>query len=408
MRGLSKTCLKGRRKDVYIVCAGFVLSLGAAAVLTVVSGKSGGTVTELAKPSFGEGSRKETLLVETGEGQLSYTVEIPEESYADEEVQQLLDKAKAELPGLILGENVSLEHVEKDLALVTGLEGNPVLISWSTSRPEYLQYDGTLAGEIPGEGIEISLEAELSLQNQRAYYCTSVTVFPLSEKNKSWEQKAADALQEANADSSETVYYLPDQVGDTPVVWRQKADNPALPAALLILTGGVLLAALRREKEKEAQKNRGKELLLAYPEFINRIVLYLGAGLSVRQTFIRMVSAGEKRRTRQALQSELSLTVRELQQGMGETQAYRHLGERSGLSEYRTLSTLLVQNVKKGNRELLPMLQQEAEKAYRERGRQVKILGSEAQTKLLLPMVLMLIVVLALILFPAIASFQLK
>ena len=88
-----------------------------------------------------------------------------------------------------------------------------------------------------------------------------------------------------------------------------------------------------------------------------------------------------------------------------EQDALHRLGERSGLWEYKAFCGLLIQNRTRGNENLLPMLQTEAQKAFAERQRRARILGNEAGTKLLLPMMLMLVVVLLLVLFPAVTSF---
>lgn len=396
----------GKGRDFRIIGMSLAAALGIALLLTVLYGRRAEAVTELPRPEAGEQSRRERLLVETQEGELSYVVEIPAGTYTEEAAEGLLLEAKELLPKLILGENASLEHVEEDLNLVTEIPGSPVAVRWSSDHPEYLQYDGALAEGLPEEGAEVALEAELTCQKQTQYYCTTAVVFPPAKEKQSWRERIAAALQEANAEENAEVYYLPDYVDNATVVWRRPGDNPALPAALLVLAGGVLLVAGRRQKEKERLQERKKTLLLAYPELVSRMVLYLGAGLSVRQTFIRMAASPSGGRQGRALQEELALTVQELLQGNGEIAAYQHFGERSGLSEYRALSTLLEQNVRKGNRELLPMLQIEARKAFKDRERQVKILGSEAGTKLLLPMVLLLMVVLLLVLFPAAVSLR--
>ena len=80
---------------------------------------------------------------------------------------------------------------------------------------------------------------------------------------------------------------------------------------------------------------------------------------------------------------EVILTCRELQSGTSEGAAYEHFGRRTGLQEYIRLSTLLMQNLKRGNSALLERLREEADKAGEERLQQSKRLGEEAGTKLL-------------------------
>jgi flagellar motor component MotA len=69
-------------------------------------------------------------------------------------------------------------------------------------------------------------------------------------------------------------------------------------------------------------------------------------------------------------------------------------------------SSLIVQNLKKGSRELVNLLELEAIDAFEERKNQAKKYGEEAGTKMLFPMVGMLVVVMGIIMFPALVSFS--
>ena len=65
----------------------------------------------------------------------------------------------------------------------------------------------------------------------------------------------------------------------------------------------------------------------------------------------------------------------------------------------------MVQNVKKGNSVLLERLKEETQLAILERKNKIKTAAEEAGTKLLVPMMLMLAVVMILIMVPALNSF---
>ena len=69
-------------------------------------------------------------------------------------------------------------------------------------------------------------------------------------------------------------------------------------------------------------------------------------------------------------------------------------------------TNLLVQNLKKGSNGILAALRQEAKNAFEERRNMARKLGEEAGTKLLLPMMLMLGIVMVLIIIPAYFSFS--
>ena len=66
---------------------------------------------------------------------------------------------------------------------------------------------------------------------------------------------------------------------------------------------------------------------------------------------------------------------------------------------------LLVQNLKKGNRGVLALLERESAAAIEERKRKAKICGEQASAKLLGPMFIQLALVMALVMIPAFLSF---
>ena len=80
-------------------------------------------------------------------------------------------------------------------------------------------------------------------------------------------------------------------------------------------------------------------------------------------------------------------------------------GRRCGLSVYKTFATLLVQNLRKGNREILDMLERESQEAFENRKRRAKILGRAGWNQIAAPMMLMLVIVFVILLYPAGSSF---
>ena len=66
--------------------------------------------------------------------------------------------------------------------------------------------------------------------------------------------------------------------------------------------------------------------------------------------------------------------------------------------------SLLVSGQKIGNRNLMDKLEEEAERVFLERKNTARKLGEEASTKLLIPMMLMLMVVMGIVIVPAFLS----
>ena len=111
---------------------------------------------------------------------------------------------------------------------------------------------------------------------------------------------------------------------------------------------------------------------------------------------------GEKREAME----EIRRMAAELQNGTSETEAIRQFGERSGNARYRTLAQLLLQHLSRGNRELAILLAEDSREAFEERKKEARIRGEQAGTKLVFPMLLMLGVVIAILLVPAVVNFM--
>ncbi len=191
---------------------------------------------------------------------------------------------------------------------------------------------------------------------------------------------------------------------------KEKAEyeipKNATPIWMLALLPVVLVAvysAKDRDLEKELER-RKRRLSLRYPEFVSKIQLLLGAGVSVRNVFIRLsedVSLGEE------LQGELEIVVRDLKNGMPLRDALDRFGKRTANPLYIKFCALMQQNMKKGTEDILVQLSGEVSEAFSLRKMQARQLGEEVGTKLLIPMILMLAVVMAALMIPAFLSFQL-
>ena len=150
-------------------------------------------------------------------------------------------------------------------------------------------------------------------------------------------------------------------------------------------------------------------MLLDYPQFVSRLVLYMGAGMSVRGILLCFSEEYKKEYKasgkRSYLYEERLKSSNELQSGVPELSVYERFGLRCGMQQYTRLVTLLSQNLKKGNSELMMLLKEESDKATKERMAYARKLGEEAGTKLLVPMMLMLLIVMITIMIPAYLSF---
>lgn len=100
--------------------------------------------------------------------------------------------------------------------------------------------------------------------------------------------------------------------------------------------------------------------------------------------------------------------VCEMDNGRGEIKAYQEFSERCDVQPYRKLVALLIAGQRVGSRRLMERLNEEADRVFAERKNAARRLGEEAGTKMLLPMMMMLIIVMGIVMAPAFLSIYQK
>ena len=202
-------------------------------------------------------------------------------------------------------------------------------------------------------------------------------------------------------------YYLPSEWKGHRLEWeRPKEHTGELLASLGLFAAFVVLLKSTREKQEE-EARRAEQLLMDYPGMVMKFALLIQEGMTARSAFRKMADDYERRKTqrRHFAYETVAAACYEMDSGVSEPEAYRRFGEKCGQMKYKTFSTLLIQNLQKGSRRMADILEQEALEAWDERKRKARVLGEAAATKLLVPMVMMLAVVMAIIMIPAFLSF---
>ena len=286
----------------------------------------------------------------------------------------------------------------------------PFRISWESSNYDVVGSDGTVRNDDLSEDVVVTLTAGLSYLEYRFYTTLNVVVKPRVYTAEELEmieiEKALAAQQEASSDRH--ALYLPKQVvGMDQIHWE---EEPYMDWVWVLMLTGLAAIAIYVTKGTEIEKQRKErevQLAMDYCELINKLTLYMNAGMTLRNIFFKLMTEYEKHSgiRKQYLYEEITMTCHEMQTGVAETDAYENFGKRCGLRQYVRLTALLNQNMKKGSNNLLVSLQQESRDAFETRKNMARRLGEEAGTKVLGPMMLMLGVVLVMIMIPAYLSF---
>lgn len=380
-----------------------------------LSGTGEGLLQEsrrLGRNEYGEGDVSVTLKAsiegKEEEETLSYVVE--ERECSEAETEELYEEAMRRLPDELLGENSAVEDVRYDLSLPLQMEGLPFRISWESSSYQRVNTDGTVHNEELAEPELVTLTAHFAYLEFQREYQFYVQVNPpvyTEEERIRRELEKQVAIENENSRSDKELV-LPDTVGERRVEWKEEREDGSRNLLVLTAVAAVIIYLVREQEMEQKLKERSTQMLLDYPEIVNKLTLYMGAGMTVRNAFVKLGEDYRKQEDGRVryVYEEILMTCHELQSGRSEPEAYDHFGKRCQLQVYIRLSTLLSQNIRKGSNDLFHMLRTEVEEAFGEREKMAKRLGEEAGTKLLVPMMLMLCVVMVIIMIPAYFSFS--
>ena len=377
-------------------------------VLAKINGGKEILLTEegsITRGTYLEGEQQLRIKAQLKDKSQEFQVQVYPRLLSGEELEELSEAFAAQLPELIAGKNENLQQVTGDLDLTDVYAGFPFLVEWKSSRPDVLGSSGIIYP--PEKAVEVQLTAVFTCQDYSGKTVLSVSVLPpvLTEEEQLYRDLERELLTSEEESREEDSWKLPVQWNGDEIRWKQEAED----RSLLLWGAAAAVAALvyfLSDRDLHQQLERRKKCLKQeYPDLVHQLALYVGAGMTVRGAFQRIAADYERKREKLGKKlpayEEILYTCRELQSGVSEGAAYEHFGRRTGRQEYIRLSTLLMQNLKRGNSALLERLREEADKAGEERLMQSRRLGEEAGTRLLVPMVLMLAVVMVMIMIPA-------
>ncbi len=390
-------------------CLGFVICMTQSSRQMVQDGK-------LQRNEVG-GSTKSQELQLDAEGVLedySYLVEVQAQRMQGEALEQLFDDAVKEAENVFLGENLSLDCINRDVVLPKKLQDGQIRAKWEFDSKNAINADGELKDQIAEDGELVMVSLTMHYDEQAREHTFRCYVYP--KKQKPVEQLFADLKEyfEQEQEESKNSEYLrlPAQLSGRQLKWSQKEDHTYQIILMLGFAAAAAVYIQEAMREQRKEQARKEQLLKQYPDMVSKISLLLGAGMTLSSAWERIVlnyqhRLEQKHGETQEVYEQMLVAYREMQDGIGELKVYERFGDRCGTPQYRKFSMLVVQNLRKGSSGLRQSLEKEVSDAFALRKNLAKKAGEEAGTKILIPMMLMLCIVMVIILVPAFLTFQL-
>lgn len=390
---------------VLIIVVGNLLGLGMAAVE-----KRSAKTDYLERNPYGEGAYEETLQVELEGKQEEIQIYVEEQKYTEADKKRYLKEAEKELNTWFQRVCGDKGEIRQSLSFPDKLEQNPVTLSWSTSQPQILDWEGVLGTGVAPKGEMVDLMCTITLEEEMKIWQKEVRVYPPRRTEKEALQEEIQGRAEKLSEENSKKMYLPETYQGEAVHYRRTAGNTGYLVCVLSVLLGFGIFPLKKERERQKEELRKKEMQRDYPDVLDKLVLFLQAGFSIRKAMEKLAIDYQRNRQKyhmkeRAAYEEIVKTCREMEGGVYEADAYERMGKRCKISQYKILSVLLVQNLRKGNQNILELLEREAASAGEERKREARVRGEEASVKLLLPMIMQLMVVLVILMVPAFLSF---
>lgn len=369
----------------FILLAGTVLGI----VLQVKCWAEGGgrPVTALERTEVGGGEREVTLEAVVGKKREELVIQVAEKALTPQELECLFLECAGGLDRWMEKNKDASGKIANKLQLPESLEGYPFEILWREN----------------GEG-----EIKAYLYYGEEVYCHTLFAKRAPAVAEATSMKSA-LYQEIEIQNTESKYedmlLLPTRLNEKEITWKEVKENYS---GLLVMLGVIVAIGVYFLKDKDLHDEllqKQRSMRMSYPVILNKFVLYMGAGLTVRGCFLKIASDYQGYEEGQEIYEEMLISCNELSAGVSESLVYEHFGNRTGLQEYARFATMLSQNLKKGNITLLNRLREESEKAQSENLQLRKRIGEEAQTRLLVPMVIMMVIVMLLVMIPAFSSF---
>lgn len=396
-------------KKTYGILAGFAVLVLAAGLTRKEEG-----IPPLIRPSPGENEKKVSVYayIEQESEPIPVTVTLEPKAYNAQEAAEAFEAAYEVLLEKLPGANQSLEKVCGDLDFIYSLEEYGMDIFWTSEKEELIDAQGRVYPYRLREGTqeEVVVTAVLVYEQYRAEYNFTVTVvYPESggteEKTRWLQARLAEALEEQKEDIQIS---LPQAIEGKEIHYEAIQDNSVgriwtfiVLAVLAVWLGG-------KAQETLEVKKRRQQMEADYCEVVSKLTLLMGAGLTIRGAWEKVTADYSRQRLvtgKRAVYEEMEKTLFELASGVPERLVYENFGKRCALGIYLKLGTLLEQNLLKGSKHLLKLLEEESDRAFEERKNIARKQGERAGTRLLIPMGMELIAVMAIVIIPAVMTF---
>jgi hypothetical protein len=406
-----------RRKNAtyWLVCIG--LSLLLIATFAAQFAGDDGTVSSVERPIGPADPLRvsATARAAYGDASIERKVELTVRPKALDEREKIarVEETARRLPHLILGQNERLSAVVSDLNLIEFDEETGVGVSWVSENPALIDDDGVLNGVVGKKGDAWGLKARLILEDvSKEIEIRGAFGDPVSEDKiaDGIANVLAETIAAVNASAEGDVLKLPEtDAYGVRYRFRIGALDAHIPEFLALAVFGLFLYRSRYAWIDKRIKTARRSVIRDFPEFVDKLLLMLNAGLVISESISRIASDYELRRDekrQRPLYEELAAIRRRVENTNASLSVeLNRMAARSGVRELMRFASIVSDNIDKGSA-LAEKLKTEGELVWKMRKKDMEEMGRLAETKMILPMTLTLLTLILITMAPAVLDMR--
>ncbi len=402
-----------------------LLGIVAFAIIGIInSGIDKSEIFNITRPEYGKSPMAKSVKVEAtyGKSKVSenFDILIKPTLLTEDEKEKRLNDCANQLEYKIKNQNNDLSNVTKDLNLATFDKETGVKIRWASDAPDFVDDSGKVVPiglllgpqSSPNLGVQpsqaVTLTANLEIDGKRLEREIKVTVVESSQEAdimKALATRLTDIKSQlSQSQGGEAVDLYKNYGRGTKLEWR--GYTPSYTAEILFV-GLLILIIVYFDKygkiDKEI-KQRKEQIVKELPEFVDKLVLLLNAGVVVNTALVKMAEDYERNKNpsdKKEIFEELSIINQKMKNtNTSLIEELVKLSERLGTKGLMRLVAIIRENINKGST-LAEKLEIEGELLWQTRKKQVEELGRLADTKLVVPLMVLLCVLIVVTIMPA-------
>jgi len=324
----------------------------------------------------------------------------------EEEAENLFKAATKEI-------DAAFANYDGGLPIQDSYLSDRVGVEWSYTPSGYIDCDGKILHEnLPQDGILIVVQACLSCGAYEQVYTFPIRLeqaVPTEEEALLTELDSFFETQMQQEGTTEII--LPHEINGVPLKWKEKREYVSIQVLGLAILAVVFIGYFGKKEAKEREESRRKQVEYYYCEIVSQLAMLLEAGMTMRQAWQYIAKQYQEKRSNgiteeSPLYEAVVRMARRISEGENERLVYEAFIEEINAPCYRRLMRTLIGNMEKGMNGVCNYLEEEEHRAYTERILLAKKLGEEASTKMLLPLLLMMMLVMGIVLTPAMIGFM--